>query len=224
MKAILLDIDGVVCEPQQPISKKMDHVLRSINGTTAEVFFVTGNSYTKAADMIGAKWRIFSNNADEMRRLGVLHWQDTETPALSDMGNYLSTAYTAFDTNKNNAVEWRSPRFVNFSPIGRYASSEERDKYPTHWRSHFIERIKQLFDVEAVIGGQVSVDIYSKGADKSRAGKWLNDNGYTFTFFGDKTAPGGNDYPLAKYCEDHPENKCFTVTGLDETLRILSEL
>lgn len=224
--AFLFDIDGVLCEPQQPAPWEL---LNHIDMMNSFVFLVTGNSFTKSKDLLDPKFRpngIFCNMADEMRdHAGNLVWQDTETPPLPDMQWFLCQ-YDEADVF-NNSIEWRSPRFVNFCPRGRYATKEQRDIYMTafpQWRERFIREFEKEFPgVEAVIGGQVSVDIYSKGADKSRAGKWLNDNGYTFTFIGDKTAPGGNDYPLAEYCRLHPENKCLTSTGPKHTLELIDE-
>ncbi len=238
-RAFLFDIDGVLCEPQQRIDKKVYDRIAELGPF---VFMVTGNGYLKAIDMLSKSrpdktighniWPIFYNGADELRNYrGVLQWQDTETPPLHPgvqaylEGGPLLDDYEGDDLIGNNRFEWRSPRFVNYSIIGRYAVTTVRDSHNTDWRKDFCHAIKATFqNTEAVIGGQVSVDIYSKGADKSRAGKWLNDNGYTFTFIGDKTAPGGNDYPLAEYCRLHPENKCYTSTGPQDTLRILEGL
>lgn len=224
--AYLFDVDGVLCEPQQ---KMNEEVQRRLESFCCPVFFVTGNSYTKAMDMLGlwcGDWwsGVFCNNADELRESGQLIWQDTETPPLPS-GLARALLFAAYwNEPAANQTEWRNPRFVNFCPIGRYANKEQRDAHDPSWRRGFISKTLDDFDVECVIGGQVSVDIYSKGADKSRAGKWLNDNGYTFAFIGDKTDPGGNDYPLVKYCEAHPENKWYKSTGPEDTLRILREI
>lgn len=211
MKALLLDIDGVVCEPQQPISEKMLRFLRGYKS----VYMVTGNTYTKAVDLVGS-WPIFCNNADELRSGGLLIWKDEISPALP---------YIPPIRGMNNCMDWRSPRFVNVCPIGRYASKKARDESDNSWREDYIKEIKGRYHgIEAVIGGQVSVDVYSRGADKSRAGKWLNDIGYDFIFIGDKTDPGGNDYPLVKYCYDHPQNKWFKSTGPEHTMEIIRGL
>ena len=49
-------------------------------------------------------------------------------------------------------------------------------------------------DLDAVIGGQISIDIYPKGQNKAQV---LDDLIGPITFFGDKCEPGGNDYPIA---------------------------
>lgn len=221
----LFDIDGVLCEPQQTISQAVTNALNGIDPSGKSIFLVTGNTYTKAVDMAG-NWQIFANNADELREDGALVWQDTETPPLpKGLQGALNCAHygTPLKNFGNNSIEWRGPRFVNYCPIGRFATKKQRSTHKTSWREGVMEFLSVIEGIEYSIGGQVSVDIYSKGADKSRAGKWLNDNGYTFTFIGDKTSPGGNDYPLAEYCRLHPENKCLTSTGPKHTLELIDE-
>lgn len=216
--AWLFDIDGVLCEPQQVVSDEIIQGLISLK--TPLIFYVSGNPFLKCLDMMNGVIYVgvFSNNSDELRGFrGEPIWQDTETPPLPFIEDFLQQ-------QANASIEWRSPRFVNYCPIGRYATQDQRKNHDTSWRIPFTMELMdryEVFGVDCSIGGQVSVDVYSKGADKSRAGKWLNDNGYTFTFIGDKTAPGGNDYPLAEYCRLHPENKCLTSTGPKHTLELI---
>lgn len=211
MKVVLLDIDGVVCNPQEPISDEMRKAIEE-----HIVYFVTGNSYTRAVDLVG-NYPIFCNMADELRLDGKLLWRDIVTPPLP---------YIEFGRPPANcSIDWRSPKFVNYSQVGRYATSEERLAHDNSWRSQFITYIKIFHEgVEAVLGGEVSVDIYSKGADKSRAGLWLNEQGYTFTFIGDRTDYGGNDYPLVEYCEANPQNRWFKSNSPNHTIELLASI
>jgi phosphomannomutase len=56
--------------------------------------------------------------------------------------------------------------------------------------------LKILFqNLEASVGGQISIDIYPKGKNKAQV---LGDIIGPITFFGDKCQPGGNDYPLVE--------------------------
>lgn len=217
--AYLFDIDGVLNEAQQPVGRDIIAALVSLS-VHNPVYFVTGNTFTKAKDMLGDELTfcegIFCNNADELRSMsGRKIWEDTETPPLP---------YIEFDVWPfNNTIEWRSPRFVNYSRIGRYAPQAVRDNHDANWRDWFVGWVKQAYDVDASIGGKVSVDIYSRGADKSRAGKWLNAHGQPYTFFGDKTDLGGNDFPLVEHCTRTTGNKVITVFGPQDTLRHINE-
>lgn len=208
----LLDIDGTLNEPQHPVGRDMLHVLYNL----PNVFLVTGNTYQKTLDLGLRDFKVFCNNADELREFGEVTWRDEKTPPLP----YIPPPPVDM---ANNSMEWRSPRFVNVIPVGRYSSHEDRDKAPTEWREDYAAFIRQVPGVEVSIGGQVSVDVYSEGADKSRSCKWLKDRGYKFTFIGDKCKPGGNDYAVVKFCQEHRENKWFETSGHEETMRILAK-
>lgn len=224
---VLLDIDGVICESQQPVTLEMQAVLQRL-ARQKLVYFVTGNHYTKSIDLLNGPIAmyggIFNNTADELRSMrGKLIWRDETTPPLpSEIEQTLRTVY---QPNKANCIEWRTPRFINFSKIGRYATLEERKSHDASWRDGAVEFLRWRYpEVETVIGGSVSIDIYSKGADKSRAAKWLNERGRRFAFIGDKTEPGGNDFSVKKYIESNPQNICFTSLGCAHTIQIIEEL
>jgi len=220
---LLLDIDGVVCHPQEPMSPEMAQKINLIHYKThGNVYFVTGNTYTKAVDLVGGG-KIFCNNADELREDGRLLWRDEVTPPLPVIHelNLLRAEYNS----PNNKIEWRGPRFANVCPLGRFATKEQRDNHDASWRERWIKGVMHDHpEIEASIGGQVSVDIYSKGADKSRAAKYINDLGKPFIFIGDKTTPVGNDYPIIKYCETSEiKNVCLTTDGPETTMKYLDK-
>lgn len=216
-EAILLDIDGVVKGLRDGVAHP---AVTRILSAMESVFFVSGNTYEQSIKRI---WLdnagYFVNNADAL----ITNFYHPRFNLGRNIAPLPHIPPPPIDM-ANNSMEWRSPHFVNVCPVGRYATQRERDNHNTNWREEYIEELNQIDGVEAVLGGQVSVDVYSKGADKSRAGKWLNDHGMTFTFIGDKTDPGGNDYPLVKYCEDHPENKWFKSTGPEHTMEIIRGL
>ena len=58
---------------------------------------------------------------------------------------------------------------------------------------------EQWIDIEAVIGGQISIDIAPKGNDKSQVLQHIQSEqpNEQYCFIGDRTMLGGNDYPLA---------------------------
>ena len=73
--------------------------------------------------------------------------------------------------------------------------------------------------LEASAGGQISVDIYEKGKDKSQIRDKIDG---TIYFFGDKTMKGGNDYPIASILKE--PDKVFQVNDWVETYNILKEM
>lgn len=223
--ALLLDIDGTLNEAQQPIKEDMRHRLLSLT-RRYNVYFVTGNSYVKTIDIIGSPIRdfsgVFCSNADELRTMrGKLMWRDTETPELPD--GLERCIRTIYDCSAKNCIEWRNPRFLNFSKIGRFATQEQRLAHDASWRTDAVGYLKFRFpEIETAIGGSVSVDVYSSGADKSRACKYINAQGKKFIFIGDKTDIGGNDHCVKKYCEANSENICCTSNGTLTTIKLLN--
>lgn len=226
---LLLDIDGVVCEPQTPITEDMAQKINLIHYVTkGRVYYVTGNTYTKAVDLVGGG-KIFCNGGDELREDGRLLWRDEVTPPLPEkMGEYLSKEIANnWLTSGNNSIEWRCPRFVNLCPIGRFATKEQRNGHSNQWCDGFaVEFAERWPEADMAIGGQVSVDIYSKGADKSRAAKYINETlKRPFIFIGDKTSPGGNDYPIIEYSMRTQENNiCLTTDGPRKTIDMLDKI
>lgn len=220
-KHFLFDIDGVLCTPQKPISSQMENILQRLDKHLRmiyrkRVYMVTGNSHTKAVDLVGPYYPIFSNNGDVLRNeYGKVVWEAKDQPLPPDLGIFLLNQARNMAVG-NNCIEWRSPSFVNFCPVGRFATYKQREEHDTSWRDEFIKRIKSRYNVQAVKGGQVSVDIYTTGADKSRAANMLKD----YVFFGDKMDPDGNDYPI-KILD---EKKCLTVESPSHTLRLLEEI
>ena len=101
---------------------------------------------------------------------------------------------------------------LNFSVVGRDCTLEERQKY-FEWdnqvgeRERIAQEIKDGWpELDAVIGGQVSIDIAPIGNDKSQILEHIESDfeipfgeQQQYIFIGDRTMEGGNDYPLAKY-------------------------
>jgi phosphomannomutase len=126
---------------------------------------------------------------------------------------------------------------LNFSVVGRDCTLEERLKY-FEWdnevgeRKDIAEYIKRTWlDLDAVIGGQISIDIAPVGNDKSQVIKRVKNNNPNckYIFVGDRTQEGGNDYPLAKVmldmqdCEVYQAGEPSAEDGYKITQRILEE-
>ena len=82
--------------------------------------------------------------------------------------------------------------------------------------------------IDATIGGQISIDIYDKGSDKSQVLKVIQDELYDapindYIFIGDRTMEGGNDYPLAQLMDTMDNCKSNQVEGWEDTLKVLQE-
>ena len=103
-------------------------------------------------------------------------------------------------------VEFRNG-MVNISPVGRNASTVERDEYERFDREHgiretMVEALKKHFPdlgLTYSIGGQISFDVFPTGWDKTYCLRHVEAererSGVVYDiihFFGDKTNPAGN--------------------------------
>lgn len=86
---------------------------------------------------------------------------------------------------------------INVSPIGRSCSQAERDEFVAFEakgnpiRKKFVEALQEKFSsygLTFAIGGQISIDIFPNGWDKTFCLPYLQ-NFQTIHFFGDKTFP-----------------------------------
>ena len=155
------------------------------------------------------------------------------------LGTILSNS--VYPHRYGNHIEDRGS-MINFSIVGRDCTQEQREEY-YKWDKEKSERkiiaqaIKEKFpDLDAVIGGQISIDIYSKGNDKSQVlekiKSYINLDSHTKTyadtfeyiFIGDGIENGGNDYPLAKLMDKTHNCSSYHTTGWEQTQKILENL
>ena len=140
---------------------------------------------------------------------------------------------SSYTIKTSNHIENRGS-MINFSVVGRDCSLEQRKNY-YEWdikhgeRKQIVEEISQKWSgLEASIGGQISIDIYEPGMDKSQVLYHIKKT-YTglvdrYTFIGDKTMKGGNDYPPANIMKVIPNGFCYQTEGPEQTQKILESL
>ena len=130
-----------------------------------------------------------------------------------------------------NHIEDRGS-MVNFSIVGRDCTQEQREEY-FEWDKQSLERkiianaIKEKFpELDAVIGGQISIDIYPKGNDKSQVLEHiekLHPKG-EIIFIGDGIENGCNDYPFAELMDNTEICDWYHTKGWEHTKEILESL
>jgi len=133
-----------------------------------------------------------------------------------------------------NHIEDRNS-MVNFSIVGRDCDSVTREDFfrydnKTNERKQIADEINEKWPkLEAVIGGQISIDIAPKGNNKSQILFHIRTEhpSQYYIFIGDRTMEGGNDYPLAKKMNDRNDCSVFQAgepsdkNGYKETYKIL---
>ncbi len=124
----------------------------------------------------------------------------------------------------------KRPGMVNFSIVGHGATAEEREAYATYdaqtgERKKIIAKLCGKYpQLDFVIGGAVSIDIFNKGCDKSQVieryfKKALKTK--QIVFVGDRIAYPGNDYSLAELLMKHDNGLALETSGWRETAELL---
>lgn len=233
MKIYLFDIDGTLTEPRKKMSS--EHVLVFLSwATNKNVYFVTGSDYLKVKEQLPNSIirkcnGIFCSMANQFIQDNKIiyekKWKPTQS--LLDDLNFLYKS-SEFPYKGKTIIEPRVG-MINFSIVGREASQQQRDTY-SRWDKENKEReaiVKVLSNkykkLDFKIGGQISIDIQPKGANKSQASKWVREKfkSCELYFFGDKCSKSGNDYDIVKDIEEHEDGKTFSVQGPNDTMSIL---
>ena len=200
----IFDIDGTLTPSRNPIDKKFkEDFINFCNHK--KVWLVTGSDKDKSVEQLGEDAWLAADRAYQC--CGNQLWIDgklvseTEWSGPEYLDGMLHTMLekSEYPHRYGNHIEKRIG-MVNFSVVGRNCTQEQRDAYYKWDNEHqerkaFAEELTQRYPwLDATIGGEISIDIYERGADK---GQILEDlDGENFTFFGDNLVPGGNDYAI----------------------------
>jgi phosphomannomutase len=204
----LFDIDGTLTPSRLRIDSEFEIFFLDWM-KDKDVIFVTGSDKDKTIEQVGEKiWtnasRVYQSCGNAVYQGGKLIEKkdfklDTELQRLL----YTFLATSDWKHKHGNHIEERIG-LVNFSSIGRDCDQSSRNAYYA-WdklqgeRKLFCKIVEDTFpDLEATVGGQISIDIYPKGQNKAQV---LDDLTGPITFFGDKCEFGGNDYPIAAEME-----------------------
>jgi len=237
---LLFDIDGTLTEPMKTISMDMICALQLIKDTQRYDLGVVGGSDRKKAE-----YQLGSVVLDELMDItfhenGTVVYQKgkhVSSTSLEDIFsreqiNHLLTYLLGLLFQADN-IPKRTGTFIerrscvlNVSPVGRNATKEERlEFYLWDQQSKCRETMKKqiLTDwnekgVDAVIGGEISIDVFPKGMDKRSCLRHIDPDQYqNIYFFGDRMEPGGNDHALAT----HEAVQARPTTGPQDTIQQL---
>lgn len=220
------DVDGTLTPSRQP----MDPGFKAWFATfvnTHRVILVTGSDYPKTVEQIGADLaqqveKVYCCAGNSVWAQGQEVYRSDWTPSadLIKLLDWLENTCD-YEHRYGNHIELR-PGMVNFSVLGRLATHQQRRAY-YQWdqqhqeRVYVASRVKRAFpELDCQIGGEISVDIFPLGLDKSQIARQYTD---TMMFFGDGIAPGKNDWPLAQALE-YP-SQAIPVSNWQETEKIL---
>lgn len=236
---VLFDVDGTLTPARLTISPEMKQVLKELREKVV-IGFVGGSDLQKQVEQLGDSVLqdfdyCFSENGLTAYKLGeklasqsFINWigEDKYNKLARFILGYL--AQLELPKRRGTFLEFRNG-MINVSPIGRNASTEERNEFEkfdleNKIREKFVQALKEEFPDYGLtysIGGQISFDVFPTGWDKTYALQHVEKEGFTeIHFFGDKSYKGGNDYEI--YTD--PRTIGHAVNSPDDTIRILKEL
>ena len=239
MKRIFMfDIDGTLTPPRLPMTEEMVEMFKGFCERN-RVILVTGSDMSKVVEQVPKVIRDLvegiytcSGNAytvgDEIIYENEFRPPEKLIALLEDWKNY---SHYPVKTGKH--LEHRDG-MLNYSTVGRNCTQQQREDYEA-WdnengeRAILRERILNMFpSLDVAIGGQISIDIYPKGLDKSQSyHRVKGDNpDHAIIFCGDRLMPGGNDYPFFKAMGEnqtrcHPLDIAVPVSSWQDTKRFL---
>lgn len=223
----LFDVDGTLTMSRQKVETAMLEKLKELKDAGYYVALVGGSDLTKIQEQMGADIitrfdYVFSENGLVTYKEGILIHQASIKNYLSEkqLNEFISFClrYIAdldIPVKRGTFVEFRNG-MINVSPVGRNCTQEERIAFnkldeQQHIRSQMVALLRQKFadfNLTFSIGGQISIDVFPQGWDKTYCLRFLKDFD-KILFFGDRTSPGGNDYEIFSF----PGVKGHTVFG-----------
>lgn len=207
MNKFIFDVDGTLTPSRGLIDPKFKEFFKTFIAEN-KVWLVTGSDYTKTVEQVGADIcesvvTCYNCSGSDVWFKGKrVNSKSFDAPKeLYDLMNGWLQA-SPFPARMGQHIEER-PGMINFSIVGRGATQAERKMYVEYdtanrERESIAYEINSKFEnITATVGGETGIDIAPTGADKSQILVDF-DKDDRIIFFGDKTEPGGNDYPLIK--------------------------
>lgn len=235
MKSLLLfDVDGTLSASRQSMKSDMLHTLTTLK-EKYDLGIVGGSDRAKQMEQIGQENEtlfdyVFSENGLMFYQKGILQhsmnflefWGEAKYQTLvNSVLLYLSQLTLPF--KRGCFIELRTG-LVNICPVGRSVTVEERLAFAQydkehHVRQKLVEFLQYKFgELAFSTGGQISIDVFPKGWDKTFCLSLLDRSQYkSIHFFGDQTQKGGNDHEIFH----HPEVIGHTVQNPEHTIALL---
>jgi len=240
---LLFDIDGTLTEPMQPVDPATVFFFQRLKAEHPDVRLgvLGGSDRSKALRQCGEFLLdevfdiCFHENGASCFSGGRLVHQKVLTDFVSQetLNSLLCFLMREFSELSDEEVPVRSGTFferracmLNVSPVGRACTQAEREAFfaldtARGVRARLVRKIKEAFPdlpLETAVGGQISIDVFPKGMDKSYALQFVKDT--DIYFFGDRCEPGGNDYEV--YTDSRVTG--VSVTGPKDTLAKVEEV
>ncbi|KAI8492605.1 Phosphomannomutase 1 [Branchiostoma belcheri] len=236
----LFDVDGTLTAARQRITDSMEDFLMQLKEKVV-VGLVGGSDFVKIAeqmkgeDVVKKFDYVFAEN-------GLVAYKDGKLLAKMNIQEHMGEeklqtfinfclqymSKLTLPVKRGTFIEFRSG-LINVCPVGRSCSQEERIQFNQYDQEHkiretFVADLRKQFPDSGLvfsIGGQISIDAFPQGWDKTYCLNHVEKDGFkTIHFFGDKTMAGGNDHEIFA----DPRTVGHTVTSPDDTRAQLEKL
>ena len=239
-KVYIFDVDGTLTPSRLPMTKEFLEFFDSWSKRNP-FYLVTGSDINKTKQQVPdfileRTEALFTCCGNEMW-IGEEQKYRKEFKPSRKLKKLLGTilSNSSYPHRYGNHIEDRET-MLNFSIVGRNCTQEQREEYHK-WDKENREReiisnaIKEKFpDLDAVLGGQISIDIYPKGRDKSQVLEHIEKRHETvfdfpkIIFIGDGIENKGNDYALAKLMDSIIDCEWYHTEDWKQTKQILEKL
>ena len=243
-KVYIFDVDGTLTPSRQKMTEEFKNFFLSWSEKNF-FFLVSGSDLPKLKEqldesVINRALGVFCCAGNTLYINNEIQYDNKFNPP-KDLIEYLERKVlkSEYPNRYGNHIEDRGS-MINFSVVGRDCTQEQREDY-FEWDKKMGERnitcmeIKGTYPgIDAVVGGQISVDIYPKGSDKSQILSYIEKIlkskvtstylSVNYNFIGDKTEYGGNDYPLAEIMNRRDDSFVHKTEGPEQTQQILESL
>ena len=201
----IFDVDGTLTPSRGKIDENFSKFFFDFC-TLNKVYLVTGSDRAKTIEQVGNVIygmckRVYNCSGNDVYEGSTnIRTTDWTLPALARTFLISCEYESKFTIRTGNHIEER-PGMVNFSVVGRNATTEERAKYVAYdtyedERTTIAKAFNIMFpELEARPGGETGIDIAPRGSDKSQILVDFNRQD-SIVFFGDRMDIDGNDYPL----------------------------
>ena len=208
-RCFLFDVDGTLTEPRKRIDPIFSHFFEGWASQNV-AYLVSGSDLPKIKEQLGQD--IIDSCNGIFACMGNEYWKGEQLiyankfKPNNEVYDYLLKQLSRSDWKiaMPPHIEERTG-MMNFSILGRGAEHDLRKQYNEWDAEHkqretiaqkFNEKFSNKYNLQAVVGGAISIDIQEIGKDKGQIMEHID---YDETiFFGDMCQKGGNDYSLAQ--------------------------
>ncbi|BCS83345.1 phosphomannomutase [Cotonvirus japonicus] len=240
MTIILFDVDGTLTPSGQEIQQEMIECLNTITSLpNIELGLVGGGTYDKIKSQLLESISLFKYVFAECGAVIYVNGKLIQEKSMFDHCNREKLNYIikiALSKISKMPIMYSGCQIdcrkglVYISPPGMQATDYERNYFiesdkKFNLRENLLNQLKTLDidqEFEICYGGNVGIAVYPVGWNKAQIMDFINDNVIfdKIYFFGDRTDPTGNDYPLYS----HHQITGISVTDYFDTIIKLGKI